>query len=259
MRHPGMRLPRVRRWVKVVCVFLLIGLVATPVVADRNPSKRSKEIDPDLQRLLSRFDEVQTSVRSLSTDFTMVTTNPMLQEPVASTGQLFLTKPDSVRWEFTSPEEMAFVIANGEYIGYYPTRKKAERRDFHRWSEQVFRYFGLGQGSAELSRIYHISLDRSIAAPDGVQVLRLEPRKRRARKRVQEVLLWVDLGTYLPVRVEYGTKNGGTREIDFRNMQINPDLAASFYEVHLPPDVTVVHGADGLGATLQAAPGPSSH
>jgi outer membrane lipoprotein-sorting protein len=183
----------------------------------------------------------------------------MLQEPVSSRGRLYLTKPDSVRWEFSLPEEMAFVIANGEYIGYYPARKKAERRDFHRWSEQVFRYFGLGQGSVELSRMYDITLEDAEAAPDGVRVLRLEPKKRRARKRIEEVQLWVSEKTWLPVRVEYQTRNGGNREIVFRGMQVNPDLATGLYEVNLPPDVQVTRGASGLGTALQTSPGPGSH
>ena len=167
-----------------------------------------------------------------------------------------MTKPDAIRWEFTSPEVMSFVVARDEYIGYFPNRKTAERRDFHRWSEKLFRYFGVGQGSSELSKVYDIGL--GVSDVEGTDVLVLAPRKRRARKQIEELRIYVDQSTGLPVRLVSDGTDGGSREILLRDVQINPDLAASLYEFEFPPDVTVTQGATGLGGAMQLAPGPSS-
>ncbi len=70
----------------------------------------------------------------------------------------------------------------------------------------------------------------------------LEPKKRRARKRVDEVLFWLDGESYLPNKVEYRAKNGNRRVIEFREIRLNPDLSAGLYTMELPADVVVTTG-----------------
>ena len=133
-------------------------------------------------------------------------------------GSFYLTKPDAIRWEYSQPEEMKFVIAQDQYTGYFPAQKRAEKRNIQRWSERLFRFFGLGQGSTELSRFYDITLGES--ETDDTFLLVLQPRKRRARKRVEQVFFWVDSADYLPRRIEYRGRDGNSRVIDFHEIVI---------------------------------------
>ena len=204
----------------------------------------------DLASVLSRFDAVQRDLHSLSADFTMTTESSLLSEQIVARGHIYLTKPDAVRWEFSAPEEMRFVIADNLYTGYYPERKRAERRDIQRWREHLFRFLGLGQASSELEKFYDISLDDSPEEPR-TECLLLEPQKKRVRKKMESVRLCVDGQSYLPVRVEYATKVGDRRVIEFHDLAVNPKLSAALYEVELPPDVKVTNGFSafsGLGA-----------
>ena len=208
------------------------------------------KIDPALAEVLERFDQVQGGVQTLSADFTWTTESVLLNDPVVSEGVFYMTKPRAVRWEFTSPEPMEFVIAHDQYIGYFPDRKKAEKRNFKRWSERVFRYFGLGQGSQELSKVYTIRLGSTGEAgdlADAADLLILEPKKRRARKKIKDLKIWVGKETSLPVRVITSDPAGGKRIIEFRNTQVNPAFASNLYEVQLPSDVAVTEGFSGLG------------
>ena len=199
-----------------------------------------------LAQVLDRFDRVQASIRTLSAQFVQTTRNPLLKEPTVARGEFFLTKPDSVLWEFTSPEPMRFCVAEGEYTGYFPERRRAERRDIKRWSEQLFRFFGLGQGSAELGKFYEIALGDPGPEMRGSYLLVLSPKKRRVKKNVEEVKLWVDAGNLLPVRIDYIGKDGGGREIRFLGTRLNPDLSAALYHVDIPKDVPVSNGFSGL-------------
>ena len=207
----------------------------------------------DLNRVLAEFDKVQLSIQTLSAEFTETTTNQLLKEPIVAEGRFYMTKPDAIRWEYSSPEEMRFVISRDEYTGYFPARKKAEKRNIQRWRDQLFRFFGLGQGSVELGKFYDIRLRESSAEQGGTYLLVLEPKKRRARRRVDEVLFWLDGSTYLPNKIEYRAKNGNRRLIEFREIRINPDLSAGLYTVELPADVVVTTGF-GL---LNSSPGAS--
>jgi outer membrane lipoprotein-sorting protein len=200
----------------------------------------------DLGEVLAAFDLAQDKVRTLSADFVQVTTNPMFVEPVRAEGRFFMTKPDSIRWEYRTPEEMSFVIANDRYTGYFPARKKAEKKNVQRYSKKIFRYFGLGQSSADLLKAYDITLTEPEEGSDGTHLLVLEPKKRRARKRVERVRFWLDAKSYLPVKVEYRGKDGGTRVVEFTEVRVNPDLAANLFTVQIPSDVTVTSGFSGL-------------
>jgi outer membrane lipoprotein-sorting protein len=203
----------------------------------------------DLETVLANFDAVQTSVQTLSAEFTETTVSQLLKDPMVAEGRLYMTKPDSIRWEYVQPEEMRFVIYGDEYTGYFPARKSAEKRSVRRWSQRIFRFIGLGQASTELRKLYDIRLEQPGEGDEQVgdtYLLVFEPKKRRVKRRVDDVRFWVDKSSYLPKRVEYRSANGNTRVVEFHEILINPDLAASMYTVELPEDVTVTKGFGSL-------------
>ncbi len=234
---------------------VLLATTPSPAEPTRGGRGGSGASDAELREVLSGFDRVQDSIRTLSAEFTETTENQLLREPLQAKGRFFLTKPDRVMWEYTTPEVMRFVIADNEYIGYFPERKRAEKRDVHRWSEQIFRFFGLGQGSAELGKFYDIRLEGSSPDAKGNYLLLLRPKKRRVRKHVEEVQFWVSAATFLPVKISYSGKDGYTRLVQFRDVAVNPDLSASLYQVEIPPGVTVTNGFSGLGAISPGSAG----
>jgi outer membrane lipoprotein-sorting protein len=200
----------------------------------------------DLESVLRHFDDVQRSIHTLSAEFEETTSNRLLKEPMVAEGRFYLTKPDSVRWEYQRPEEMRFVISRDQYVGYFPERKRAERRNIRRWRERIFRLVGLGQASDELRKFYDIRLEGSPEDEPGTYLLVFEPRKRRVRKRVDSVRFWVDDSSYLPRRVEYRGSEGTLRTIRFLSISVNPDLSAALYDVDLPDDVEITTGFGGL-------------
>ena len=200
----------------------------------------------DSEAILQEFDRVQESVRTLSASFTETTVNPLLVDPLVAVGNFYMTKPGSIRWDYVSPEEMRFVIAGDQYTGYFPGRKRAEKRNIARWSGRIFRFIGLGQSSAELKKFYDIRLEENERQIEGTHLLVLEPRKRRVRKRVEEVRFWLSEETSLPIKVEYRGTNDYVRTIDFHEIQLNPHLAASLYTVDIPADVEITDGFSGM-------------
>ncbi len=205
--------------------------------------------DPALEEFLERFDAAQAEIRSLRADFAQTTVNPLFKEPMASRGRFYLRKPDSVLWEYASPEPMKFAIDRGSYTGYFPGRKRAERRDIHRWTEQIFRFFAVGQASEELRRFYEIRLQDPGSDMKGTYLLLLDPTKRRVKKRVERIRFWVDATSFLPVKVEYLNKDGATRTLVFQHVERNPELSASLFRVELPSDVIVTDGFSGLSSS----------
>jgi outer membrane lipoprotein-sorting protein len=196
--------------------------------------------------VLLRFDVVQESIGSLTADFTLTTTNQLLLDPIVAEGRFFMTKPDSIRWEYSVPEEMRFIVFGDEYTGFFPEQKRAEKKNIKRWREHIFRFFGFGQATDELSKFYDIALDHDHDPSSGTYLLLLTPSKKRVRRRIPQVRFWVDSDSYLPVKVEYRSKNGNTSVLEMREIQVNPDLAASTFQVDVPADFKITKGFSGL-------------
>ena len=110
----------------------IAGIALIPCTASSETATQ-----PSLDQVLARFDEVQQGVTTLSAQFTETTVNELLKEPMIARGRFYMTKPDSVMWEYSTPESMQFVIAKDEYVGYFPARKRAERRNIQRWRDQI--------------------------------------------------------------------------------------------------------------------------
>lgn len=231
-----------------MCVLIVSATLAA--AKDKHPAQPPETLAPatheDLDAVLTRFDRVQAQIHTLSAEFIQTTRNSLLKQPIVARGEFYLTKPDSVRWEYTSPEPMRFVVSQGQYTGYFPERKRAEKRDIKRWSEQLFRFFGLGQGSKDLGKFYGIALGPPDPEMKGSYLLVLSPKKRRVRKNLDEVKLWVDTTTLLPQRIDYMGKDGNERQIRFVNTRLNPELAAGMYKVDIPSDVPVTEGFSGF-------------
>lgn len=226
---------------------------ATLMSALTLPAFVSRAHATELSDILVRFDKVQDSMHTFSAEFTETTRSALLREPIIAKGRFYMTKPDSVRWEYSSPEEMRFIIADDEYTGYFPARGKAEKRDIHRWREQLFRFLGLGQASRELSEFYDMRLGEPSSDLPGTHLIVLDPKKKRVRKRMESVMLWIDASSFLPVRVEYSGRNGTTRTIQFGRMQVNPELSASIYTMDIPPGVVVTNGFSALSGFTSAS------
>src|SRR5262245_20857239 len=145
------------RTLRVALVIPLV-MVGHVLAKEPKPSATAQAATPasrdTLHQVLTRFDEVQGQIRTLSAEFVQTTRSPLLKDPIVAKGQFYLTKPASVLWEYSTPEPMRFVVSDGTYTGYFPERKRAEKRDIKRWSEQLFRFFGVGQGSKELGKFY---------------------------------------------------------------------------------------------------------
>jgi outer membrane lipoprotein-sorting protein len=238
----------VRRATLAIAVMAVVVTAASAKDRKAPPSSTGEApaVAEGLSDVLARFDRVQAQIHTLSAEFVQTTRNSLLKEPVVAKGEFFLTKPDSVLWEYSSPEPMRFVVSQGQYTGYFPERKRAEKRDIKRWSEQLFRFFGLGQGSKDLEKFYGLTLGSPGPDMKGTYLLVLSPKKRRVKKNVEEVKLWVDATTLLPQRIDYVGKDGNERQIRFVNTRLNPDLAAGMYSVQIPSDVHVSEGFSGF-------------
>jgi hypothetical protein len=184
------------------------------------PSLTSEE---RLTTILSGFDEAQESTHTLVAAFQERKNLQMLRDPVESSGQFFYSKPHRV---------------------------KSEKVNVQRYSDKLFRAFGIGQTTSELKKYYDIELADD-SGVDGAYLMVLLPKKRRIQKRIETLKIWVSDDSFLPVQMEYLEPDGDSTILSFEKILINQEIMASRFQINLPSDVIVTDSFTGVGGIGQ--------
>ena len=194
-----------------------------------------------LETILARFDTAQASIRTLEADFDERKELALFKEPVVSAGRFYYASPHQAKWEHLQPEPKVFLITDSSVVQYFPDEKLLERKDLSKANaNRMFKFFGMGQSSRDLEKMYEISLGEEASAdmPDTYELL-LKPRRKMVEKRVARVHLWVGDQDFLPRGLKVEEADGDFTLWRFSNLRINEELAASVFELEIPDDVEV--------------------
>ena len=227
----------------VIAGFLLIlPLVqAAPATAEADPYA---EFDPELRRVLKKFDAAQADVTALSASFVERKEIGLLKNAVVQAGRFYHSKPDKFLWEYIEPEPKMLLMNGSNLVAYYPRQKEAEEIQ-SRLSRKLVKYFGLGQVFADLQKYYHLALaeDNDI---EGTHAIVMTPRTKSIAKRLLEVRVWLDDTRNQIVRLEYREVDGDLTLFIFDDVRVNPNIGADRYEIELPADVRVSNSFSGF-------------
>jgi outer membrane lipoprotein-sorting protein len=231
---------------------VLVSLLATLILATGGAARargKANALSPaeqeKLDAILAKFDETQSSTRTLTATFTERKEIALLKEPVVAKGRFFYTKPDDVLWQYTEPDPRYFLISKDELLSYFPAKRRAERVSIGLYHDRLLKVLAIGQPSKNLLKYYDIHLDESNGIA-GTNLLILTPRKRMVKKRISEVRLWVSKETSLPVRMQYCEPDGDSTTIAFEDIRFNPQIASSVYKIEIPKDVEIKKGFTGM-------------
>jgi outer membrane lipoprotein carrier protein len=221
-------------------VLVLAGALAAAAPVPSPPE------DARLQEVIERFDAAQARIQRISAKFREVKTIALLREPVIQSGRFFHTKPDKFLWEYTHPERKLLMLNGKNIIGYYPVQKRAEEIRT-RFSKKIVKYLGLGSMLQDLTDEYRMSLSGENDV-EGTDLLVLTPKKRRIRKRLAEIRIWLDQEISQPRQMEYLEADGDKTLFTFSGIEINPEISLSKYEITYPEDVEVTKNLSGFFA-----------
>ena len=234
--------------IHVLFLLLAAGFPLLAAAASSQQDRPAGELDlslpslSDAERLetiLARFDQAQTSIRTLTADFSERKELAMLKDPVESEGHFFYASPHQAKWAHQTPDERIILISDNTLMQYYPDRKVLEKKKLSSANtNRLFKLFGMGQSSRELKDLYDISLGEAQEG-ESVYLLVLSPRRRALRKRLSRVLLWVGDQDFLPHAMRLEEPNGDFTYWAFQNLKINAELAANTFRLDLADDVEV--------------------
>jgi outer membrane lipoprotein carrier protein len=209
-----------RRWFFIPGVLLLAGAVL-PLTPDEAAAKLEKALR-NLRSLQARFEQSYYSMT--------------VTEPLRERGDLFLKKPDLMRWQYRSPQEKVFLYSGGILQMYLPEDKQLTRsRVPHEAYDSDI--VGIFLASKSFRDLYVIEDTRFPTDSARVRQIKLTPKEEGD---YSYILLEIDDRTWLPRRVLFLEWAGNKREFLFTEVRTNVPLPAKTFELKVPADCEVI-------------------
>ena len=211
--------------IRKLSLTLALVLMASPLAS-------AGKSGTSLQAVMKKVQEQQRRTNTLQAEFRQEKLLALLAAPEISTGTFVFSKPNNVRWSYTSPKRVEMVIAAGTLTTWYPDLKKAERLDVKRFEDSIFKYMGATGAIDELSKYFNFTFTDSPSSPQ--YALDLKPKTRSIEKRVKRIRLWIDKQSFMTSKIEYVEGDGDVTRYEFRNLKINQPLDAGRFTLNLP-------------------------
>lgn len=219
-------------------VLLLLGLLFLV------PSSSAQS--PSLEQILSRMDQSGANLRSMSCQITQKKWTDILEEfDKGETGRFYFLKKGGkvyLRKDIVQPQDNSLVIADGKVVFYQPRIKQAQQYNLGENKDKAeFLLLGFGSNKQSLKNTYAIRLlgNEKIRGRE-CHILELTPKSEKVSAFFPQIVLWVDNQLNVPIRQKLVEPTKDYLLIDFDEIQLNPPIADSLFQLKLPKDVKVV-------------------
>ncbi|MHC4196307.1 MAG: LolA family protein [Planctomycetota bacterium] len=200
----------------------------------------------DLETVLDNMDLASMDFKSIDADVTYTRIIFLLDEEEVAEGTLRYKIPRKLRLEFEPPRD-EIDVSDGKYFWIYkPGEKQVEQYRLAEGETTELNFFEFGyEGSVEKARKNYIieMVPNSDAEADdeSIYVLKLTPKPSMENPQYNEIMLWVDDGIWLPVRMDLYESDGEViNRIELWDIKINEAVDDDVFEFKVPPGVEVV-------------------
>jgi len=149
-----------------------------------------------------------------------------------------------LRKNITEPQENTLILHEGKVLFYQPKIKQLQKYDLgQRRDRAEFMLLGFGSSKTDLQETYDVRLlgKETIDRHETYQ-LELSPKSKEVSAYFARIVLWVDTSLWIPIQQKLVEPTGDYILIRFDEVELNPDIAKSEFELKVPKDVTVVGG-----------------
>ncbi|MCK5340605.1 MAG: outer membrane lipoprotein carrier protein LolA [Desulfobulbaceae bacterium] len=217
---------------RLVIIFFVLTIHVTQTAGNGQASEMSPlEIAETLQQ---RYDATKT----FSADFQQFTTMKLSRRDRRGAGTVVIKKPDSMRWDYTSPDRQV-IISDGKTLTMYfakntqmivgPARQYLE-------SDITYAFF---TGTGNILRDFEVfPPDLGTRAMPGAHCIKLVPRK--PHPQVDFLHVWVTAETFLIHRIMIVDQLGSVTDLLFSNITTDQEIPPDLFVFTPPPDTEII-------------------
>jgi outer membrane lipoprotein-sorting protein len=192
---------------------------------------------------LSGWLSAQTNIQTWSADLTQTRRLKTLTQPLVSTGHVWFAAPNKFRWEIGSPAQTIAVRSGDELQVIYPRLKRVEKyplksEKMGQWKDTLaLLEAGFPRSESDLERQFKLL---ALNTSNDVTSVALEPKSSSARKMMPRITIAFSTNDFSLRATELQFGDGSTMRNDFRNPQLNPQIAPEQFAPKLDPAFKIV-------------------
>jgi outer membrane lipoprotein-sorting protein len=202
-----------------------------------------------LNDILSRMDQSAVSLRTFSAKMKRTEYTKVLNDKEESDGLRLVKRANGQTIgivQFFGKNPQTVRLAGKTVEVYYPDAKRVEVYDagkFGKIGKQVDQLLllGIGVRSADLRRDFDITAGGTETI-NGKQTTRIQliPKDNELKKQAEKIEMWVPDGESVPIQVKVTRTSGDYNQAIYSDVQMNPALPDSAFELKTPADVKLV-------------------
>lgn len=199
-----------------------------------------------LNDILARMDQSARNLRMFSAKMKRIEYTKVLNDKDETEGLRLVKRADGktvgiVQFFGKNPQTIRFAGKTVEV--YYPDAKRVEVYDaskFGKMGKQVDQLLllGIGVTSSDLRHDFDITAGGTETV-DGKQTTRIQlvPKDSDLKKQAEKIEMWLPEGESVPIQVKVTRTSGDYNQAIYSDVQMNPALPDSAFELKTPADV----------------------
>ena len=202
----------------ILLVSVLLLLTVQPALAE------------SLNDFLTKVEAKAAGTRAFACDFRQERRLAIFAKPVVFSGKLYLSRPDQLRWEFTTPIASLLILdgKTGRRCG-----EGSPASEFNLERDPVMRLVA-GQLRTWTNGNYRDLLGDFVLELGAGPSLILKPRQKGLASFLNRIVVAFDPDSLQPVRVEIHEEGGDRTVISFSAYRLNPALAPELFSACRP-------------------------
>ena len=205
---------------RLLILFTLVGFVLFSASAITEQQKKD---------VISKINNASTSIQSMSASFTQTKYLSMLSDKMVSSGKVYYSKSDKLRWEYTSPYQYLFIFNGSKvYVG-----NKSKKNVIDTNTNKVFKEIARIMMSTVTGTALSNTSDFSISLSDSSNqwVITLVPKKKELKSMFSKVILYFNKTSYIVSEINIYEKNGDRTNIKFSGLTTNKKIDATLFSI----------------------------
>jgi outer membrane lipoprotein carrier protein len=226
------------------CLLTVLG--AQSLQAPRTARPIAPVMAPDVtaEQAVANLEKALKAVTTLEARFEQLYYSMTVSEPLDEKGDLYLQRPDLMRWNYKIPQEKVFLSKNGVLETYLAEDKQLIRSPVSKEALESD-IFGIFLGTVSFKDAYRVEDTRFPTDATHVRQVKAEPKE---EGEFSHILLEIDETTWLPRRVVFIEWAGNKREFVFSRVRTGLRLPARTFVLAVPAGTEIIDdtGRPGL-------------
>lgn len=224
-------------------VVLAGGLAVAAVVLSLPAPAASAAPAVTADQAVANLQQALKAITTFQARFEQLYYSMSISEPLREKGDLFLQKPDRMRWNYKTPQDKVFLYKEGVLEMYLPEENQLTRSPVSKEALESD-IFGIFLGTMSFRDAYAVEDNPFPTDATRVRQVKLTP---KTEGDYSHILLEIDETTWLLRRAIFLEWAGNKREFVFSQIKTGVRIPAKTFTLKVPPGTEIIDDTgDGL-------------